>query len=667
MNMRLKIELAGVLACIVPISASAQVVTSYQAAPAVGVVESAPIVPQESLGAAPSETSVMGLEGSAVTTLDELTQATSLSGAVSAQRSVAVSRPLSAAVAHSVVAHSAVASDRNSPLSAIRETGVRADTGRLSTELDRFFTGSRALAAAPETKGVDVSAPESSDSLGTLNAPSAPRSAYYVTGFSNAAVHAAGAEGTSLWSRFWNVIRSIFGAGVRKMENPELMLRQYMDDVKVNGGKMQEAVIAVEKTGILLKGQIDSHTKEIAEMDAQVQAAVKLGPAYEEHAKQIIAAMETAQKSLEDTQHQYETQQAALKRAKEARDAYKAKMEQRINEARALIAKDKQATADKELASIMSDAFGTTGSEHDDVFNRMKEKVEERAADAQARMNNVQSDSDKKMEEIKKATANIGVEAKLAQYKAKLGGGIAGASGDAIKGAGSEALSLWKRFWNAIRSIFGAGVRKMENPELMLRQYMDDIKVNGAKMQEAVIAVEKTGILLKGQIDSHTKEIAEMDAQIQTAVKLGPAYEEHAKQIIAAMETAQKSLEDTQHQYETQQAALARAKEARDAYKAKMEQRINEARALIAKDKQATADKELASIMSDAFGTSGNEHDDVFNRMKEKVEERAADAQARMNNVQSDADKKMEEIKKATAKIGVEDKLAEYKKKAGLQ
>src|SRR5262249_1235349 len=47
--------------------------------------------------------------------------------------------------------------------------------------------------------------------------------------------------------RLWNVIRSIFGKGVRAAENPELLLEQYKEDIRDKAPKMNQAVVQSEK------------------------------------------------------------------------------------------------------------------------------------------------------------------------------------------------------------------------------------------------------------------------------------------------------------------------------------------------------------------------------------------------------------------------------------
>ena len=222
---------------------------------------------------------------------------------------------------------------------------------------------------------------------------------------------------------------------------------------------------------------------------------------------------------------------------------------------------------------------------------------------------------------------------------------------------------MWKRFMNVIRSFFGIFIRGLEDPERMLGQYIDDMRSQVPKLNNTVAEVMKTEILIRGQIEQLEKKIADLDAKVLAAVKLGPQYEAEAKTLIAAMETAKEDLEDTKAQYETARKAAEQAKLSREDYLHGMQQKIAEAMRLISQAKQAKMQEQLSGLMA-SFEVGDTT--DTLERMKAKVEERAAKAQARVELATSGVDSRMRDIQRATAQIGVEEKLLEYKRQLGL-
>ena len=222
---------------------------------------------------------------------------------------------------------------------------------------------------------------------------------------------------------------------------------------------------------------------------------------------------------------------------------------------------------------------------------------------------------------------------------------------------------MWKRFVNVIRSFFGLFVRGLEDPERMLQQYIDDMRSQVPTLNNTVAEVMKTEILLRGQMDQLEKKIADLDAKVVAAVKLGPQYDAEAKTLIAAMETSKEDLEDTKTQHETAVKAAEQAKQSREDYMRTMQQKIAEAMRLISQAKQAKMQEQLSGLMT-SFEVG--DHTDTLERMKAKVEERAAKAQARVELATTGVDARMRDITRATAQIGVEERLLEYKRQLGL-
>lgn len=216
--------------------------------------------------------------------------------------------------------------------------------------------------------------------------------------------------------RFWMVIRSFFGFLLRRTEDPEMLLRQYIDDMRAKVPKLRAAVAEVLATEYQLQQQAEHLKKQIDEYDKQIIAALKLG--YEEEAKVLIAAKAQAEESLQDTLEQLETARRASQQARAALEDYQREMERKIAEARRLIGQAQLAKLQEELAQAMA-AFevGTPT----DVLERMREKVQERLARAQARAEVAATDINSRMREIKRATASIGVEERLLEYKRQLG------------------------------------------------------------------------------------------------------------------------------------------------------------------------------------------------------------------------------------------------------
>jgi phage shock protein A len=222
---------------------------------------------------------------------------------------------------------------------------------------------------------------------------------------------------------------------------------------------------------------------------------------------------------------------------------------------------------------------------------------------------------------------------------------------------------MFRRFMMAMRSFFGLFVRGLENPELMLQQYMDDMKSQVPKMNDNVAEVMKQEIMLRGQSERLQKQINDLDQQVIAAVKLGPQYEEEAKMLLSKMEQAKADLASTQSMLTTAQAASEQAKRARDDYMRQLQVKIQEAQSQMSRVKQAKMQEQLSNMMM-SFNVGDN--NDTLERMSAKIEERSAKAQAKMDLATNSVDSRLRDVQRATTTASVDSKLLEYKRQLGM-
>jgi len=132
---------------------------------------------------------------------------------------------------------------------------------------------------------------------------------------------------------------------------------------------------------------------------------------------------------------------------------------------------------------------------------------------------------------------------------------------------------------------------------------------------------------------------------------------------IGQLQQAQVDLGRTVHQHEHAQLASKQALKARDNYMLQMQRRTAEAMQLINQSKQAKLQEQLAQTMAsfqigDDAGT--------FDEMRDKIDRRAAAAEARMQLGTASVDNQMQEIEKEAMDMQLQDKLLQYKKEMGL-
>jgi phage shock protein A len=155
---------------------------------------------------------------------------------------------------------------------------------------------------------------------------------------------------------------------------------------------------------------------QVVDLDSKIKASVKMGR--DDIATAYIGQLQQAQIDLQKTSHQLEHATLASKQALKARDNYMLQMQRRTAEAMQLINQSKQAKLQEQLAQTMASfQIGDDAS----TFDEMRDKIDRRAAAAEARMQLGTASVDNQMADIEKEAMDMQLQDKLLQYKKEMG------------------------------------------------------------------------------------------------------------------------------------------------------------------------------------------------------------------------------------------------------
>lgn len=222
---------------------------------------------------------------------------------------------------------------------------------------------------------------------------------------------------------------------------------------------------------------------------------------------------------------------------------------------------------------------------------------------------------------------------------------------------------MFKRLGMIFRSLFGWMIRGAENPELILRQYMDDLRDQIPKMNEQAAQIIKVEKMLEEQAARQQSQVAALQPKVEAAVKMGPQAKEAALSLIQALETAKSELAETQTQLTAAQANSKKTLEMRMAYEQRIKQKINEAMQQIGRSKRADMERQMASLMT-SFGVG--DQSDTLDRMTERIDEQLADAKAHTTVAGESLDNQMAQVELEAGKSQAENLYGEYQKQLGL-
>ena len=222
-------------------------------------------------------------------------------------------------------------------------------------------------------------------------------------------------------------------------------------------------------------------------------------------------------------------------------------------------------------------------------------------------------------------------------------------------------MGLWTRVKRSMRALFGGIVERTEDPELILQQTIRDMRDRIPDLNNSVAQVMATEKLLAKNKERLESQVVDLDSKIKASIKM--SRDDIATAYIGQLQQAQVDLQKTGHQLEHASLASKQALKARDNYVLQMQRRTSEAMQLINQSKQAKLQEQLAQTMSSfQIGDDAS----TFNEMRDKIDRRAATAEAKLQLGTSGVDTQMQEIEREAMDMQLQDKLAEYKRGMGL-
>ena len=222
-------------------------------------------------------------------------------------------------------------------------------------------------------------------------------------------------------------------------------------------------------------------------------------------------------------------------------------------------------------------------------------------------------------------------------------------------------MGLWSRMKRSMRALFGGVIEKTEDPELILQQTIRDMRDRVPELNNSVAQVMATEKLLSKNKERLETQVVDLDSKIRASVKMGR--DDIATAYIGQLQQAQVDLQKTGQQLDHATNASKQALKARDNYVLQMQRRTAEAMQLINQSKQAKLQEQLAQTMeSFQLGDDAS----TFNEMRDKIDRRAAAAEAKMQLGAASVDTQMQEIEREAQEMQLQDKLLAYKKEMGL-
>jgi phage shock protein A len=217
--------------------------------------------------------------------------------------------------------------------------------------------------------------------------------------------------------RVINLIKSLFGGVVDKLEDPELMLEQARRDMQeMHVRNRERAVVAITQKNNL-QNQVDELQKQVDMLGQKAEFALKRGD--KDLALQLLKEKQSYESSLVTAK---ETLTQAIETSEQVKVAIKREEEQlrqKTAETLALKAKWKQAQIQKEMEKQLQGMGAWEDSSN--AFNVARTKINQTMNEASAMRELGQTNVNARLQQLEVSENDVAAQRELEQMEAKLG------------------------------------------------------------------------------------------------------------------------------------------------------------------------------------------------------------------------------------------------------
>jgi len=220
-------------------------------------------------------------------------------------------------------------------------------------------------------------------------------------------------------------------------------------------------------------------------------------------------------------------------------------------------------------------------------------------------------------------------------------------------------MGLFTRLKDVLNANLGDLISKAEDPEKMLNMYIERATEEVRNFSVQVNRAVADRILLAEKIAENKKAVEELSQQAALAVQQNR--DDLARTALSRKKNAEQNLVDFSGQLTEQEQIVKDLQENFQLLSEKLEKAKEERDNLVMRQRRAQTMKRA----SDALSGMGNDPLADIDRMRDRVQRTEAEAKASRLTASSSFDAQMEDLKRSSGSLEVDDELA--KLKASLQ
>lgn len=208
--------------------------------------------------------------------------------------------------------------------------------------------------------------------------------------------------------------------------------------------------------------------------------------------------------------------------------------------------------------------------------------------------------------------------------------------------------------------MFGGLVSSMEDPKLILEQNIRELNEQIPQMNENIATVKANAVMLRKEVERYEKSIQEITAKIKSAINADR--DDLAQGYALQLEKAQENAEHSREQLKFAEQAYEKALKVKKAFMREKDRKIKEAREALRASERAEWQSRVADAL-ETFEMGGL--DQTHNEMVNRLNERTARNEARMEIALESVDTETMEIEANAEKLRAQELVNQFKQQMG--
>jgi len=235
-------------------------------------------------------------------------------------------------------------------------------------------------------------------------------------------------------AKAWNYVSAWFSAKVDEKADPAIQIQQAIEEAQQQHARLTSQAASVIGQQHQLELQLDRKLAEVETLSAQTRQALVLvddsrakgeetkAQEFEETAGQIANQLVAAEAEAANLKQLHDQSMGAARQAKQAVEDNKARLQEKLAQRTKLLSQLEQAKMQEQVSASLNQMNELSAPGNTPTLDAVRDKIEKRYATALGQAELANDSLEGRMAEVKRATANMAGQSRLAEIRASMKG-----------------------------------------------------------------------------------------------------------------------------------------------------------------------------------------------------------------------------------------------------